>query len=238
MKQKQPKIGVTLDFEEPGGYSKYHWYALRENYVSSLARFGALPLPLPHEPEAVNAYLDLIDGLVVTGGAFDVSPTLYGQTILSDKVSLKERRTRFEMAMVQGMLERKKPIFGICGGEQLLAVALGATLVQHIPDTYPDALLHEQPNPRHEAGHVVQVKSGTQLHRIIGASEIAVNSAHHQAVDNVPARLVVNAIAPDGVLEGVEYPEHPFCIGVQWHPEFFISEADVKLFQAFVDAAR
>ena len=235
-----PIIGITLDYEmgSPSGYSKMPWYALRENYCSSISRFGALPLPLPHEVGMVNDYLDEIDGLIVTGGAFDVSPELYGEKTSSDKVSTKDRRTQFEFAVTRGAIDRTLPVLGICGGQQLLNVVLGGTLIQHIPDTVKDALEHEQKNPRTEPGHYVAVKPGTLLHTIIGMDSIAVNSAHHQAVAKVAPGVVVDAMASDGVIEGIEYPAHPFCLGVQWHPEYHVTPADDKIFEAFVSACR
>jgi putative glutamine amidotransferase len=231
-----PIIGFTLDYEEKGGYSKLPWYAIRENYLTAVSCLGAVPLPLPHELALVPRYLDLIDGLVVTGGAFDVPPELYGVKTAHETVTLKQRRTEFESGMARGMLAGKKPILGICGGEQLLNVILGGTLIQHIPDAIPNALAHEQPGPRTEPGHMVTVKEGTLLHRIAGKTEIPVNSAHHQAVATVGNGVVINAVAPDGVIEGIEYPAHPFCLGVEWHPEYHISPADGGIFAAFVEA--
>jgi len=235
---KQPIIGITADSEEPGGYSKYPWYALRQNYCSAVREAGGVPVVLPHELSLVAAYAQMIDGIVVSGGNFDVDPKLFGADERHPKVTLKEGRTDFELAITRAMLEADKPILGICGGQQLLAVALGGTLIQHIPDEVDNPLAHEQPNPRHQAGHDVRVVEGTVLHRVVGETELPVNSAHHQAVKNMPEALMVDAVAPDGVIEGVEDPRRKFCIGVQWHPEFHISPADVKLFAAFVDACR
>ena len=235
---KKPVVGITLDSEEPGGYSKLPWYALRKNYGEAVAAAGGLPMMLPHEPELAEAYLDSIDGLLVTGGAFDVDPALWGAATRHATVKLKQRRTAFELAMVQGALARDMPVLGICGGQQLLAVALGATLIQHIPDEVDNALAHEQPNPRTEPGHAVIVTPGTLLARIAGAERIPVNSAHHQAVKDVPANLLVDAVAEDGVVEGIESPAHRFCLGVQWHPEYAISDADRNIFAAFVAACR
>ncbi len=231
-----PRIGITMDHEVEQTYSKYPWYALRENYAGSIAEHGGVPIPLPHQVELVETYLAMIDGLVVTGGAFDVSPELYGQAVTSDTVSVKDQRTAFEYGMVRGALARGMPIFGICGGQQLLNVVLGGTLIQHIPDSIESDIEHEQPNPRHEVGHAVELVAGTQLAGIIAETTIMVNSAHHQAVDQVGAGVLVNAVAPDGVIEGIEYPAHPFCIGAQWHPEFLITEADQALYAAFMGA--
>lgn len=234
---RAPVIGITADSEQPGGYSKFPWYALRQNYCSAVREAGGVPLVLPHEPSLIDTYTAMIDGLVVSGGAFDVDPALFGATEKHSTVTLKEGRTDFELGITKAMLKADKPILGICGGQQLLAVALGGTLIQHIPDEINAPLAHEQPNPRNEAGHAVEICTGTLLHKIAGGlTHTAVNSAHHQAVKSVPPSVKVNAVAPDGVIEGIEDPARKFCIGVQWHPEFHISPADAKLFQAFIEA--
>lgn len=237
MKQ-HPIIGIPLDSEQPGGYSKLPWYALRQNYAESVARAGGVAIFLPHHPNDAETYLGVIDGLLIAGGAFDVDPALFGESERHETVVLKADRTRFEQAMVSGALARDMPILGICGGEQLLAVLLGGTLIQHIPDSVPDALAHEQPNPRTEPGHEVAVVAGSQLHRIVGAERVPVNSAHHQAVRSVGEGCLVTAVADDGVIEAFEQPSRRFCIGVQWHPEYAISPADDRLMTAFVEACR
>jgi len=236
--RKKPLIGVTLDAEPAGGWSKLPWYAVRQNYLSAIAAAGGLPVALPHEPELAEAYLERIDGLLVTGGAFDVDPALYDGGPAHATVSLKSGRTAFELAVTRGALARDIPVLGICGGEQLLAVAFGGTLIQHIPDSVADALAHEQPNPRTEPGHEIEVTAGTLLARIVGGHRMAVNSAHHQAVDRPGQGAVVNARAPDGVIEGIEHPGHRFALGVQWHPEYAVDPADPRIFDAFVEAAR
>jgi putative glutamine amidotransferase len=233
---KLPLIGVTLDSEQPGGYSKFPWYALRQNYAEAIVAAGGLPVALPHDAALADAYLDRIDALVVTGGAFDVDPAMYGEGDRHATVTLKEGRTAMELALTNGALARGLPVLGICGGEQLLAVALGGTLIQHIPDSVPAALEHEQPNPRDEAGHAVAVHRGTLLHRIVGAETMQVNSSHHQAVRDAGPFAVVNAVAPDGVIEGLEDARYRFCLGVQWHPEFFIDPGDRRIFDALIAA--
>jgi putative glutamine amidotransferase len=233
----RPLIGVTLDAEQPGGWSRFPWYALRANYTDAIAAAGGLPVALPHDPALAADMLDRLAGLVVTGGAFDVDPALYGATETHPTVTLKDRRTAAELALVQGALGRDMPVLGICGGQQLLAVALGGTLVQHIPDSIPGALEHEQPNPRDEPGHSVAITPGTLLHRIVGAGTMQVNSAHHQAVATPGPHATVNATAPDGVIEGVEDMRRRFCLGLQWHPEFLIDPGDRRIFDAFIAAA-
>ncbi len=213
------------------------WYAIRENYCTAIAKAGGLPVALPHEVELAPDYLDLLDGLVVTGGAFDVDPSLYGAKDRHDSVTTKDRRTAFELAILNGFLEADRPVLGICGGQQLLNVALGGTLIQHIPESVADCLAHEQPNPRTEPGHDVEVGAGTLLHRLGGGADtLAVNSAHHQAAADVGDGVVISGYAPDGVIEAIEVPEKRFCLGVQWHPEYSISDADDAIFQALVVA--
>ena len=234
---RRPVIGITLDAEPAGGYASLPWYALRENYCEVVLDAGGLPLALPHAPERAEEYLELLDGLLVTGGAFDVDPALYGAEERHGTVTLKEKRTRFEWAVLEGALARDLPVLGICGGQQLLNVVLGGTLIQHIPDAIAEALPHEQPNPRTEPGHEVRIVSGTLLHRITGRERMAVNSAHHQAAGRLGPGVVASAHAADGVIEAIEAPAYRFCLGVQWHPEYRIDPGDEAIVAAFVAAA-
>jgi len=233
---KRPLIGLTLDAEPPGGYSKYPWYALRQNYISAISAAGGLAVALPHEPELAAEYLDRLDALIVTGGAFDVDPALYGASERHHTVALKADRTSAELALLNGALERNMPVLGICGGEQLLAVALGGSLIQHIPDSIAEALPHEQATSHYEPGHAVEILPDTLLARIVGAGTMQVNTSHHQAVRE-PGRATVNALAPDGVIEGIEDSARKFCLGVQWHPEYLIDSGDSRIFQALIAAA-
>ena len=234
---KPPLIGLTLDAEPAGGWSKYPWYALRQNYTAAVAAAGGLAVALPHDPGLAAAYLERLDGLIVTGGAFDVDPALYGDSERHATVELKAERTTAEWAFLQGALARDMPVLGICGGQQLLAVVLGGTLIQHIPDAVADALAHEQATSHYQPGHIVEILPDTRLREIVGAATMQVNTSHHQAV-RAAGRGRVNAMAPDGVIEGIEAPEKRFCIGVQWHPEYLIDPGDAALFTALVAACR
>lgn len=242
MAKKKPLIGLTLDHEmggTEGHWSKLPYYAIRENYCAAIDAAGGLPLLLPHDPAQAGDYADLLDGVVVTGGGFDLDPALYGAGTRHATVSLKQRRTAFEWAVTEAILAADKAILGICGGEQLLAVVLGGTLVQHIPDEVGNALAHVQPNPRHEPGHSVTLAPGSRLASLAGgATTLQVNSAHHQAVKTVGKDCVITALAPDGVVEALEAPGRRFAIGVQWHPEYHVSPVDAPLLAAFVEAAR
>jgi len=243
-----PVIGLTLDLETPRdppprGGPVQPFYALRENYCAAVSSAGGLPQLLPHEPDQAEAYANRLDGLLVTGGDFDVDPALFGDDTRHASITTKDRRTAFELALTRAALARDLPVLGICGGQQLLHVALGGRLIQHIADGVPGALEHEQPNPRNEPGHAVRIAPGTLLHRICGCEVMQVNSAHHQAAkeptDNIDGigGIVVNARAPDGVIEGIEAPAYRFCLGVQWHPEYGVAERDAAIFEAFVAAA-
>lgn len=235
---KKPVIGITLDYELKQTYSAYPWYALRENYAESVERAGGVPLMLPHIQSAVNEYANMIDGLILTGGDFDIDPSFYGESITSERVVMKDKRTKFEMDLFKKILDTKKPIFGICAGEQLLNVMLGGSLIQHIPDSVENCLEHEQKVEKHLPTHSIKIEKDTLLRKIVGVEQYMVNSTHHQAVKVLGKNIIASAKADDGVIEAIEYTEHPFCLGVQWHPEYNSTQYDTKLFDAFINFAK
>lgn len=239
----RPIIGVTLDSEEGGGFSDSPWYAIRQNYLSCLEEAGAVPIALPHLAELAENYLNMIDGLVVTGGAFDVPPAMFGEEARTDTIRLKPARTKFEAAVLRGALERDMPVLGICGGHQLLAVIAGGTLVQHIPDEVLGAMEHsvskdtENAGGKERAGHSIAIEEDSLLAKLVGTTGQHVNSSHHQSVRTVKAPMRVTATAEDGVIEAIEHTGKSFAIGVQWHPEYKQVEGDVHLLTAFCAAA-
>ncbi len=235
---KKPLIGITADLDNQSLSSTQSTFKLRKNYCDSIIKHGGIPLIIPHFYELISNYIEILDGLIVSGGNFDVDPVYFGEKKSSIHVSTKPERTEFEFKITNEALKMNKPILGICGGQQLLHVVLGGSLIQHIPDTFPDALEHEQQNPRDQPGHSINIKNKTLLSKIVGSDRIPVNSAHHQSVKNNCKDIIVNAWAPDGVIEGIESPKYKFCLGVQWHPEYLISEADSKIFLALIDASR
>jgi putative glutamine amidotransferase len=237
---KKPLIGLTMDHEnggrkECGQYSLKPWYAIRENYCTAISDIGGIAIPLVHDMAMIKEMANLLDGLIATGGAFDIPPSYYGEEEIHPKVSLKESRSIFEIGIMREMLKRDKPVLGICGGQQLINVCFGGSLYQHLPEHYGE-INHEQENPRDEVGHEVDISKNTMLYQIIGKDKIGVNSAHHQAVRKAADGLLVNARSTDGVIEGIEHPQHKFCLGVQWHPEYHVSEADKRIFEAFMKA--
>lgn len=233
---KKRVIGITLDYETNQHYALHPWYALRENYSNAIAQFGAVPIMLPYHVDMVDDYLSMIDGLLITGGNFDISPEIYGEAIKSDKVSVKNNRSEFELKLARGALEKDIPILGICGGEQLLNVIAGGTLIQHIPDEIKNCLVHEQPAPKDAPSHMIKLQEDSKLYAIVGSREYMVNSTHHQAVKSVASNVAISAYAPDGVIEAIEFTDKKFVIGVEWHPEYLKSEEDAKLIKAFIDA--
>ena len=233
---KSPIIGITLDYEENGGYSKFPWYAIRENYLSCLHKFGAIPFPLFHQNSVNNYFLKALDGLVITGGNFDINPALYSK-ITNGSRNIKNKRTNFEIEIFKKFLKTSKPILGICGGEQLMNIATGGDLIQDINTTVENSIEHEQTNPRNEVSHEVLIKSNSKLFQIINKDKIKVNSAHHQSVKKIGENFTASAIASDEVIEAIEHTRHPWCLGIQWHPEFLITDADIAIVKDFIKHA-
>jgi putative glutamine amidotransferase len=229
----RPRIGVTLDADDDRGS-----YLLKASYVDAVLAAGGLPILLPHAPEAAAAYLALLDGLVVTGGAFDVPPDLYGEAPRRACGPTKPARTAFEKELLAAALAARLPVLGVCGGMQLLNVVQGGTLYQ---DLVADAGLsgHEQPAPKDVPSHEARVTPGTQLAALVGPAPLPVNSTHHQAVRDPGAGVLVSARAPDGVIEAIELPDLPFALGVQWHPEACLRHEPrhAALYRGLVQAA-
>jgi putative glutamine amidotransferase len=239
----KPVLGITPDFENETGTGpdkKAARYILWERYVSAVVEAGGAPMILPYVrmPEEVDLYLDRIDGLIVTGGAFDIDPAHYGETWGTAKGTVKETRTAFEMMITRGALERNFPILGICGGEQLLNVLFKGSLYQDILAQVDGAMNHERKKEK-EPLHAVKVLPGTLLETIVGRKTLQVNSSHHQAVREIGEGLRVNAVSEDGIIEGIESGRHRFVLGVQWHPEAQSESEPLcrRIFDALIDAA-
>ena len=234
---KNPIIGITLDYENNGGYSKFPWYAIRENYLTCLYKFGAIPFPLFHENPIDHSLLKLLDALLITGGNFDINPKLYSKNDEGAR-NIKDTRTNFEMNIFNKFLDTTKPILGICGGEQLINVASGGNLIQDINKSIQTSIYHEQNNPRNETSHEIIIKKNSKLYDIVKSEKIEVNSAHHQSVKTLGKDFALSASAPDGVIEAIEHVRHPWCLGLQWHPEFLITKYDIAIIEDFVFNAK
>lgn len=234
-------VGLTPDWIEPTAAEPVGRYTLKSSYAAAVAHAGARPTVLPYtdQPDVLEAHLAQIDALVVTGGAFDVPPELYGEEGHPGLGPQKEGRTRFETAMLGGALERRIPLLGVCGGMQLLNVVRGGTLYQDIQRELPGAMDHEQKHDPSQPLHSLKIVSGSRLAKIFGTTgAIQVNSTHHQSVRDIGDGLVISATSPDGVVEAIEDPDARFVVGVQWHPELLGEYAEQqRLYQALVDAA-
>lgn len=236
---KKPIIGITLDLASDSkkySYAKNPWYALRRGYSEMVAKAGGLPVFLPYDAE-VDQFLDAIDGLVIPGGDEDVNPKFYGQKIISDKVKINDARAGFELALVREAMQRDMPVFGICNGLQVINVACGGTLIQHIPDHHKSNINHEQPSPKDVPSHDVSILENSLLAKLSPSLDVRVNSTHHQAIDEAGDGLIISARAPDGIIEAVESTKHKFVVGVQWHSEYYNLDLDLKLFERLVEEA-
>tara|TARA_B100000965_G_scaffold118213_1_gene97542 strand:+ start:2192 stop:2902 length:711 start_codon:yes stop_codon:yes gene_type:complete len=228
--RRHPIIGITADYqEEVNCYSKYPWFALRKHYTYCLEILECIPIIIPITKNLQN--LDFLDGLLISGGDFDIDPVFYGQKIESNKVQTIPDRTDFEMNLIDFFFHSQKPILGICGGSQLINVYFNGSLIQDIKTN----IEHEQPNPRNETSHEIILNKDSQFKKYNIKQKIFVNSAHHQAVDRLGNNLVVDASAPDGIIEAFHHISHYYCVGLQWHPEFLITEFDQKVIKDFVE---
>lgn len=228
----RPVVGLSSYFELAswGAWKQVPAAVVQFAYIEQLQRAGARVVVLP--PDGGDAaVVELLDGLVLTGGA-DVDARLYGQTPHATADVPRERRDASEMALYTAARERGLPVLGICRGLQIMCVAEGGALHQHLPELVGD--LKHRDKPGTFAQHAARFADGSLAARIFEATDMVVNSSHHQAVAD-PGRLTVTGWAVDDTIEVCEDPAAKFCLGVQWHPEVL---SDTRLFDAFVSACR
>ncbi|HEX9290671.1 MAG TPA: gamma-glutamyl-gamma-aminobutyrate hydrolase family protein [Anaeromyxobacteraceae bacterium] len=231
---RRPRIGLTLDVDQARGE-----YQLSCAYADAVLAAGGLPIPIPYGDDAVTgAYLALCQGLVVTGGAFDIPPERYGESRRASCGPEKAGRTAFEWSLCEAALAGRIPLLGVCGGMQLMNVVRGGTLYQDLREDL-GASTHEQPPPKDVPTHPVDIVPGSLLARLVGPDPLPVSSTHHQAVRAAGAGVLVSARAPDGVVEAVELPDLPFALGVQWHPERLLAQdgRHLGVWRGLVEAA-
>ncbi|MFH2012048.1 MAG: gamma-glutamyl-gamma-aminobutyrate hydrolase family protein [Pseudomonadota bacterium] len=242
MNRWQPLIGITSDYHKGGNISKEPAYFIAENYISAVREAGGIPVVLTYcsDRKLVKSIADRIDGLLITGGNFDINPELYGESLVDKIGELNNERTAFEMEIAGVALKIDMSVLGICGGEQLLNVAAGGTLYQDIGAQVKGASDHKQKMPKSEMHHSVIVEPATKLHSILGCETIDVNSTHHQSVKKIGKGFIINAKSPDGIVEGIESENHRFILGVQWHPESLYRKEKRfgSLFEAFVKSCK
>jgi putative glutamine amidotransferase len=228
----RPVIGITTYAQDASwGVWQLPAALIPLDYVDAVERAGGRPILLPPSEDGVDETLDLLDGIVFSGGA-DVDPALYGAEPHPETDTPQARRDRGELALLQAALERDLPMLAVCRGVQLLNIARGGDLVQHLPETLGNDVHKQTPGTFVE--HPVEVKEGTRLASMLGPSP-EVTSHHHQGLGRVGEGLVPVAWAADGTLEGVEDPSRRFTVGVQWHPE---AGSDEGLFESLVAEAR
>jgi putative glutamine amidotransferase len=228
----RPLIGITT-YAQDAHWGVWHLPAalIPLDYVDAVERAGGRALLIPPSENGVEETLSVLDGVVFSGGA-DVDPGMYGADAHPETDVPQARRDAGELALLHAALERDLPTLAICRGFQLLNVARGGDLVQHLPEEVGNDV-HKQV-PGEFAVHPVEVKEGSRLGSIVGATP-DVTSHHHQALGRLGDGLVESAWAADGTLEAVEDPSRRFLVGVQWHPE---ASEDAALFEALVEQAR
>ena len=241
---KKPVIGVTCSSGAkeawvrfyPGDMGNY----LPGAYVHGVINAGGVPLLLPitDNRDYLKAALARLDGLILSGG-WDIIPRHYGEDSLTAIGTECPDNDLLDLTVARLAKDIDLPVLGICRGIQVLAVAFGGTLYQDIPTQIENSLDHTQRRDMKSPAHRVKIVPGTLLHRIVGAEELWVNSAHHQAVKAAPDGFTISARAADGVYEAMEDPNRRFCLGLQWHPEgdAAVNPVSAAVFKALVEAA-
>jgi putative glutamine amidotransferase len=225
----RPLIGLTAYARDDA--NRFYLPAV---YCECVVRAGGVPVLLPPVDVDVSLWLTRLDGLILTGGG-DVDPASYGGKVHPAGYGMDRQRDANELAIVRHALEVDLPTLAICRGIQVLNVALGGTLIVHIPDVVGKTVLHRLP-PRAPTPHPVTISPESRLAQILGCTECTSVSWHHQAIADPGRGLNVVAHAPDGVIEAVEMAGHPRLIAVQWHPELSAATDPIqqRLFDQFV----
>lgn len=239
----RPRIGITSwHRNDTDGLER--WEAIRDSYTGAVRTAGGAPLILPigdDDSELIASYLDAVDGLLFTGGE-DVAPAHYGEPRDPRCQEPDRERDLFEIHLARAALSQRTPVLGICRGLQLLNVAAGGSLYQDIRCRSGTRAYHAASGAdRQKPIHAVRILPGTRLRGIMGVAESRVTSTHHQFVKHLaPGFRVAAESQEDGIVEGLERPDHPFLVAVQWHPErMYRDHAEhLALFRALVAAAR
>jgi putative glutamine amidotransferase len=245
-----PVIGIpTYPRDERGRVS------LQADYVDAVRRAGGIPWLVPPGEPRWREVWPRVDGWILAGGG-DVEPALYGGAAHAAIYGVDRARDELEIALVRQAIEDRRPTLGICRGCQVVNVALGGTLVEHLPDAreenasgggpipnegraaYAARVAHRGAGPRTWAFHAVQIERGSRLERVLGRESPRAASSHHQAVRRVAEGLAVSGRTADGTIEALELADHPFLLAVQWHPEHTAAEdpGQQRLFDALVEA--
>jgi putative glutamine amidotransferase len=233
MSHAHPLIGLTTY-----GRSADNRYSLPAEYLDAVRRAGGTALLVaPGEPRWERV-LEVVDAFILTGGG-DIDPDRYGGRRVDTNYGMDNERDHFELELARRVVGMEMPTLGICRGAQILNVAHGGTLIEHLPDETGEAVAHRAP-PREPTAHCIRARPGSLVARVVGTEVFDAASWHHQAVRRVAHGFVVSASAPDGTVEALEMPGHPWLLAVQWHPELTAATdpAQQRLFDALVGQVR
>jgi putative glutamine amidotransferase len=241
----RPIVGLTTSWDPAAGDHRRPQVIMYAAYLEALEAVGLTPLLISpaHSQESIISLIQLCEGLVLSGGG-DIDPRRYGVAPRPGLDWVFRERDVAEFTAFELALARQVPVFGICRGVQVMNVGLGGTLFQDIDrDRAVSSTTHQQSGPWGARAHDATVIAGSRLREIVGVDSLHINSFHHQSIRDVAPALTVTAVAEDGVIEAVEMAGHPWCVGVQWHPERQEATAphtdpDRRLFAAFGDAVR
>ena len=227
-----PVIGITTYARD-----EHNELKLPIEYVEAVRRAGGLPLLIPPGECNINHLLDQLAGLILAGGG-DIDPTRYQGSTHAEIYMVDHERDELEISLAQAVIEKPLPTLAICRGIQIINTACGGSLYPHLPDDIGEQIHHRRP-PRNPIPHDVVVAHDSKLATILGTTQLSPMSWHHQAIDRVASNLRVVAHAPDGVVEACEMKEHPWLVGVQWHPELTAAneESQQRLFDELVKQA-
>jgi len=233
MSRAHPLIGLTTYARNADNR-----YSLPAEYLDAVRRAGGTALLVaPGEPRWEQV-LEVVDAFILTGGG-DIDPDRYGGRRVDSNYAMDNERDYFELELARRVVGMELPTLGICRGAQILNVAHGGTLIEHLPDEVGEAVAHRAP-PREPTAHAVRAMPGSLVARVVGAEVFDAASWHHQAVRRVAHGFVPSAVAPDGTVEALEMPGHPWLLAVHWHPELTAATdpAQQRLFDALVEKVR
>ena len=230
---RPPIIGITTFDQNENGH-----YHLASANVEAVRLAGGLPVLLPPDEPNPTAILDVVDGLIFSGGG-DLAPATYNGSLHPSISQVEHERDTFELTLARLALNTDIPVLGVCRGIGILTVASGGTLVPHVPDEFGKVVAHTGEPTQKTVKHQVQIEPQSQLAEVIGTTVATVVSGHHQAVSCVPPGWRITAHASDGVIEALEHEHHPWAIALQWHPELALDDPlQQRIFQSLVEAAR
>ena len=232
----KPIIGITLDYCEGGGFSPRPYYAIRESYFDRVREAGGVPIAIPYQPELIDDYLEMVDGVIIPGGDFALDADWY---VNNDGPAFPNSpRLEFDIEFIKKALARDIPLLGICAGMQILAGMHGCKLTSNIQEYSNCNRNHLDEIEAESIAHQMKVEFGSALHSIVKVDEFGVNSRHREGVVEVSDAVTVCGKSDDGIIEAIELPNKKFALGVQWHPEFFVSGENFEIIKTLIERSK